>query len=102
MHIRIAASKLNIPPSTARNWLKKEENSDVEVTGRKPGSGRPAGRPTAFNDEHRGYLTEVIDEKPDIVLDEMMESLTAQFTGLGISKSGLHRFVTDECNISLK
>lgn len=101
--VRSAASKLNIPPTTARNWLKKEEeNNNVEVTGRKPGSGRPAGRPTVFNDEHKGYLTELIDNKPDIVLDEMMESLTTQFIDLDISKSGLHRFVTEKCNISLK
>lgn len=101
--VRNAASKLNIPPTTVRNWLKKEEeNNNVEVTGRKPGSGRPAGRPTVFNDEHRGYLTELIGNKPDIVLDEMMESLTTQFIDLDISKSGLHRFVTEKCNISLK
>ncbi|KAG2191495.1 hypothetical protein INT47_011536 [Mucor saturninus] len=56
--VRSAALKLNIPPTTARNWLKKEEqNTEVEVAGRKTGSGRPAGRPTAFNDDHKEYLT---------------------------------------------
>lgn len=39
-----AASELKIPPSTARNWLKKEESKDgTEILGRQSESGRPVG-----------------------------------------------------------
>lgn len=47
-----------------------------------------------MTDQHKAFLTELIDEKPDTVLDEMMENLTAQFINLESSKTALHNFVT--------
>lgn len=55
-----------------------------------------------MTDQHKAFLTELIDEKPDMVLDEMMENLTAQFIDLESSKTALHNFVTQKCNITLK
>lgn len=103
MSIRSAAAQLKIPYSTARNWIiKNNNNEDVEIVGRKEGSGRPAGRPPTLTDEHKDYLVEILDEKPGLVLDEMMESLNSQFIDLSISKSALHKFITTKCNMSLK
>ncbi|EIE84531.1 hypothetical protein RO3G_09241 [Rhizopus delemar RA 99-880] len=44
----------------------------------------------------------VLDEKPSLVLDEMMANLTDQFANLDIKKSALHDFMTKKCKISLK
>lgn len=44
----------------------------------------------------------MIDEKPGVVLDEMMESLASQFIDLEISKAALYNFVTEKYNITLK
>lgn len=105
MSVRGAAKELNIPPSTAQTWYTKgtkslETGEDVQL--RKPGSGRPVGRPLKLNAEHKEYITNAIDEKPGIVLEEMMEGLTSQFIDLEISRSNLHKFITTKCNLSLK
>ncbi|GAA5807939.1 hypothetical protein MFLAVUS_001319 [Mucor flavus] len=60
------------------------------------------GRPAKLGPEHETFLTELVDEQPSLVLDQIMDSLTNQFTGLQISKTGLYTFVTKNCRISLK
>ena len=61
-----------------------------------------AGRPSKLHEEHKEFLISMVDEEPDLVLDEMMEQLSAQFTDLRIEKSDLHEFLTEKCQISLK
>lgn len=105
MSIRGAARELKIPPGTAQTWHTKgveslEKGKDLCL--RKPGSGRPVGRPLTINSEQKEYLIDLIDQKPSIVLDEMMEDFTSRFTDLEISRSSLHKFITTKCNISLK
>ncbi|CEP11617.1 hypothetical protein [Parasitella parasitica] len=55
-----------------------------------------------MNDRHKAHLVDLIDEEPALVVDQMMESLTASFIDLEISKTALYNFVTKECKISLK
>ncbi|CEP08441.1 hypothetical protein, partial, partial [Parasitella parasitica] len=105
MSIRGAAKELNLPATTAQSWYKRgmeslEKGEDLCI--RKTGSGRPVGRPPKLSNEHRDYLVQIIDEKPSIVLDEMMEKLTSEFEGLNIARSNLHKFITTSCRISLK
>lgn len=54
-----------------------------------------------MDEEHKEFLVNLIDEKP-IVLNEMMENLTDQFSNFQIKKTALYNFVTKKCNISLK
>ncbi|KAG1488698.1 hypothetical protein G6F46_012114 [Rhizopus delemar] len=105
MSIRGAAAEIKVPSSTAYNWHKKgleslELDEDIEKGGAR--SAVKMGRPALLNDIHKDYLISLVDEKPSIVLDEMMGSLTAAFADLKISKSSLHEFVTENCRISLK
>jgi hypothetical protein len=65
---------------------------------RKEGSGRPA----IMDDRHKTHLVNLIDEEPALVLDQMMDSLTAEFIDLEISKTALYNFVTKHCKISPK
>ena len=69
---------------------------------RRPGSGRPVGRPALLNENHEAFLVNLVDENAGLVLDEMMESLTNEFSDLSISKTALYNFVTEKCRISLK
>jgi hypothetical protein len=43
-----------------------------------------------------------VDDQPSQVLDQLMESLTAPFIELEISKTALYNFDIKNCNISLK
>lgn len=61
-----------------------------------------AGRPPKFHEEHKEFSISMVDEKPDLVLDEMMEQLSAQFTNLRIEKSAVHKFLIEICQISLE
>jgi hypothetical protein len=38
-----------------------------------------------LNDDHLAHVVDLIDKKPDIVLEEIMDSLTSGFDGLKIS-----------------
>lgn len=55
-----------------------------------------------MDDRHKTHLVNLIDEEPSLVLEQMMDSLTASFIDLVISKTDLYNFVTKECKISLK
>ncbi|CEP10365.1 hypothetical protein [Parasitella parasitica] len=101
MSVRAAALQLQINPSTAQNWAKKDREDPQDIIARKKGSGRP-GRPSKFNEEHQRFLVNLIDENASIVLDEMMDSLTAQFADLQVSKAALYNFATEKCAISFK
>lgn len=103
--IRSAAKELNMPSGTAQTWHKKGLESiekDEEPGMRKPGSGRPVGRPLKLSTDQKEYLVELVDQRPGIVLDQMMDELTSRFIDLDVSRSALHKFVTNNCNISLK
>ena len=66
------------------------------------GSGRPVKKPPTLTEEHEQLLINLIDEEASLVLDEMMEILTAQFTDLKISKTSLYNFAPGKCSISFK
>ncbi|KAI8639716.1 hypothetical protein BD408DRAFT_349481, partial [Parasitella parasitica] len=102
MSARAAALKLNIKPRTAQKWVKMNEEDPQDFIERKKGSGRPVGRPPILGSEHQKFLIDLIDEKPSLVLDEVMDSLTNQFSEIKISTTGLYNFMTKECKISLK
>ncbi|KAG1020554.1 hypothetical protein G6F43_014309 [Rhizopus delemar] len=98
MSIRAAAAEIKVPSSTAYNWHKKgleslELDEDIEKGGAR--GAVKVGRPALLNDIHKDYLISLVDEKPSIVLDEMMGSLTAAFADLKISKSSLHEFPSE-------
>lgn len=105
MSIRGPAKELKIPSGTAQTWYTKGQKSienGEDLYLRKPGSGRPVGRPLTMNSEQKEYLLNLIDQKPGIVLDEMMEGLTSQFTNLEISRSSLYKYVTIHGGMSVK
>jgi transposase len=105
MSIRGAAAEIKVSSSTACNWHKKgleslELDEDIEKGGAR--GAVKMGRPAILNDIHKDYLTSLVDEKSSIVLDEMMKSLTTQFTDLKVSKSSMHEFITENCRVNLK
>ncbi|OAD75130.1 Homeodomain-like DNA binding domain-containing transcription factor [Phycomyces blakesleeanus NRRL 1555(-)] len=105
MSIRGAAKELKIPPCTAQTWYTKDQKSiesGEDLYLRKPGNERPVGRPLTINSEQKKYLINLIDQKPGIVLDEMMDGLTSQFTNLDISRSSLYKYVAAHCGMSVK
>ncbi|GAN04370.1 conserved hypothetical protein, partial [Mucor ambiguus] len=96
MSAREAALKLHITPRTAQRWIANDQRDPQTYTARKE------GRPAIMDDRHKTHLVDLIDEEPALVLGQMMDSLTAEFIDLEISKTALYNFVTKECKISLK
>ena len=81
MSIRAAAAEIKVPSTTAYNWHKKgleslELDEDTEKGGVR--GAVKVGRPAILNDIHKGYLINLVDEKPSIVLDKTIKSLTTQ------------------------
>ncbi|KAL1927432.1 hypothetical protein VTP01DRAFT_3669 [Rhizomucor pusillus] len=63
---------------------------------------RNSGRPRILNEEHKKVILECVDENPSIVLEQLMERLLQRSEGLKVSKTTLHRFVKNECNLLKK
>lgn len=99
MSARAAELKLQINPRTAQRWFLNDQENPQTYIARKEGSGRPVGRPALLDDGHKKFI---VDDQSSLVLDQMMESLTASFIELEISKTALYNFVTKNCKISLK
>ncbi|ORE21985.1 hypothetical protein BCV71DRAFT_231718 [Rhizopus microsporus] len=55
-----------------------------------------------LDEEHRGLLVELIDKKPALVLDQVMDDLKSDFMGLEVSKAALYDFTREKCRIGLK
>lgn len=103
LSICAACKKVNIPPSTGQNWYKKGAESlakDENLLHKKDIS--KVGWPAKLQKEHKMALISIVDEKPDSVLEEMMEQLNAQFLGLDIHQSALLTFLYEKCHLSLK
>lgn len=77
---------------------------DEDLPHRKVGSGlnsNSVGRPPKLREEHKDFVVRVVDEKPDIVLEEMMKQLNVEFMGLEIKKTTLHDFLVKKCQFTL-
>lgn len=55
-----------------------------------------------LHEEHRELLVELIDKKPALVLDQVMDDLKSNFMGLEVSKTALYDFTREKCRIGLK
>jgi hypothetical protein len=82
--------------------MKKDQEDPQDVIVRRTGSGRPEGRPSKLTEEYEKFLINLVDEEASLVLDEMMDSPTAQFMFLKISKTALYNFATEKWSISFK
>jgi transposase len=102
MSARAAAIQLKIKIRTAQDWAQKDQTDPQDIIQRKIGSGKPVGRPSKFNPEHKKYLEDLVDEQPDIVLGDIMTSLVGRFEGLKISQTALHSYLKEKCCVTLK
>jgi hypothetical protein len=47
-------------------------------------------------------LEDLVEEQPDIVLEDIMTSLVGRFEGLSISQTALHNYLKEKCCVTLK
>ncbi|KAG1053337.1 hypothetical protein G6F43_004579 [Rhizopus delemar] len=76
MSVRAVALQLQIKLRTAQYWVQKDQKESTDQIVRNVDGGRPPGRPPKLVEEHQKFLVDLIDEKPSLVLDEMMANLT--------------------------
>ena len=60
------------------------------------------GRLVTLNDKHQAFLEREYKYLPSATLDQAMESLANEFKDLKVSKSAVHRFMTEKCALTLK
>lgn len=91
--------EVGVPPRFAQRWW----NPYVE-TGKMPYKKESVdtGRPLTFMKEHKDFINNFVKNKPNTVIDEIMENLTAQFTDFKISRSGLHRYMKENLTLTVK
>lgn len=81
MSARQAAARFGVGISTAIRWIARA--SDGEATS------RPQGwRRSSSLDTHEAFVVEMIDDRKDVTLDEMVERLCVE-RQVGISRSAL-------------
>lgn len=81
MSARQAATRFGVGISTAIRWIARAK--DGEPTSRPQGWRRPSAL-----DAHEAFVVELIEERKDVTLDEMVERLSAE-RQVGISRSAL-------------
>ncbi|KAI9307181.1 hypothetical protein BJ944DRAFT_238084 [Cunninghamella echinulata] len=84
-----AADELKIPESKAQRCLKKNQENLQDIAQRKESEKRHLGRPLIFNEEHKNFIIDSIDEYPSLIINQMMDGLTEKIEGLKIEKSAL-------------
>ncbi|KAG0743707.1 hypothetical protein G6F57_006373 [Rhizopus arrhizus] len=101
LNVAQAARKLCMPTRTAQGWYDRDQQNPQDIIQRKTAK-NPVGRPPSLGEEHRVFLVYYIDKKPSLILDEIMDGLSAQFMDLSISKTAVYNFIKEKCRISLK
>ncbi|KAG1038350.1 hypothetical protein G6F43_012702 [Rhizopus delemar] len=95
-----AAKQLGVNRRMAYNWVKKDQENPSDIL--EPNNGKKVGRPSILNEEHKRHLVSFYDDNPSAVVDQAMDSLTSEFTGLKIGKTSVYNFMTRECNLTFK
>ncbi|KAG1464724.1 hypothetical protein G6F56_005024 [Rhizopus delemar] len=94
-----AAKQLGINARTAQRWSQEYDKDPDGVFDNKK---RRIERKPTLQEVHKLFLQGYIDDNPSAVLDEVMNQMSAIFTGPKISKSSVYNFLTTECSISIK
>ncbi|KAI9265511.1 hypothetical protein EDC94DRAFT_58947 [Helicostylum pulchrum] len=63
------------------------------------GSNRPVSQ---LNENHKSHLVNFFDGDVSATIQDAVEGLAANFTGLQIKKSRVAEFMSEECNLSIK
>ncbi|KAI9265464.1 hypothetical protein EDC94DRAFT_647413 [Helicostylum pulchrum] len=61
-----------------------------------------AARKAAINDEHKTHLIEFFDENPHARGSDAVEDLTKNFEGFTLKDTVVGKFISTECNLSIK
>jgi hypothetical protein len=81
------ARNLNIKYLTALRWWHIYEETE-EIAYKK--SEKNSGQESSFTIEHYKYINELLDNNPQLYLDDIIKSLTKRFEGFSISKSQMN------------
>ncbi|KAI9358966.1 hypothetical protein BD770DRAFT_296139, partial [Pilaira anomala] len=96
MTVRGAAKELNIASSTAQNWVSSEAKKPKDIAEKKINKEKNL----ILEDKHKNFLLELIDEKPSLVMSEIIDEMTKAFPTFDISKSVLHKHMNNNWKIS--
>ena len=100
MSVAAAARKAGVKEGAARTWWKKlQENPDTFEKKNSNRQNRPKSR---LREKHKQSLIELLDDNANAHIQDAVEMLTNKFEGLEIKKSRVHKFMRDECNLSMK
>jgi hypothetical protein len=60
------------------------------------------GRPSTFTEEHDNFLIKLIDNDPQIIVNDIMEMLIVEFEGFSISNSQLNHHLKNDLCLTMK
>ncbi|KAI8095072.1 uncharacterized protein B0P05DRAFT_172902 [Gilbertella persicaria] len=91
------ARKHDINERTGQRWWNQYKNdSDSFFLPKVKGDHKK------LKEEHRAFLTDLLDEDPAINVEQAPEQLAAKFDGLQIGKSTVHSFITKDMGFTFK
>ncbi|CEP09828.1 hypothetical protein, partial, partial [Parasitella parasitica] len=101
LKVKPAAERSGINARTAQGWVKRmsedpEWNIYDKLTNKinRPGS--------QLQEEHKQYLIQFFDERPQATRQDAVEALTADFEGFSLKESQVGTFIKNECNLTVK
>ncbi|KAG1150441.1 hypothetical protein G6F37_011198 [Rhizopus arrhizus] len=93
------AKEFLINPCTVERWWKTYQKTG-EIPYKK--SKNNSGPKSAFTEEHKDFIKNLLDDDPQIVADDIIEELTKQFQDFSISKPQLNHLLRNTMQITIK
>lgn len=96
-----AARKAGIHERTAQVWAKRlRENPEWNIFEKQ--TNLVNRQPPQLQKEHKQFLINLFDERPQATIQDAVDELTKNFEGLGVKKTTVGDFITCDCNITIK
>ncbi|KAG1047513.1 hypothetical protein G6F43_010043 [Rhizopus delemar] len=96
-----AARKAAINVRTGQDWAKKlKDNPKWDIFEKQ--TNKVHGKKSQLQDKHKTHLIEFFDENPHARGSDAVEDLTKNFEGFTLKDTVVGKFISTECNLSIK
>ncbi|KAG2214756.1 hypothetical protein INT45_001352 [Circinella minor] len=96
-----SARKAAINVRTGQDWAKKLKNDpDFDIF--EKNTNKTVRKGSQLQEEHKAHLIEFFDDNPHARVSDAVEELTKNFEGFTLKETVVGKFISTECNLSIK
>ncbi|KAG2192948.1 hypothetical protein INT47_004687 [Mucor saturninus] len=96
-----SARKAAINVRTGHDWAKRLKNDpDFDIF--EKNTSKTVRKVSQLQEEHKAHLIEFFDDNPHARVSDAVEELTKNFEGFTLRETVVGKFISTECNLSIK